>query len=110
MPKQKKNQPIIKSLEELISDYDRDRCLQALAHMESNDLGWQVLRAVMMKEYISKMAYIMDYSGKTGKQIEAAYEAGSAQTLFDMANSLISKYKDVLQQKALVTEEVRPEE
>jgi hypothetical protein len=110
MPKQKKSPPTVKSLEELISDYDRDRCLQALAGMESNDLGWQVLRAVMMKEYVSKMAYIMDYSGKTGKQIEAAYEAGSAQTLFDMANSIISKYKDVLQQKALVIEDVRPEE
>lgn len=113
MPKPKKqpNNQIIQSLEELISDYSRDELANALASVE-HDLSWKVLRAGMMKEYVNKMAYVLDNCSKSGKQIEAAYEAGVAQCLFDTANSLIAKYKEVLRQRVSggVVEEVRPEE
>jgi hypothetical protein len=109
MPKQKKSLQLIKSLEELISDHDRDQLVRALATVE-HDLSWQVLRAAMMKEYLSTVSYALDNCSKTGSQIEAAYQAGVSQCLYDMANSLIPKYKDVLQRKALVTEQSRPEE
>lgn len=111
MPKQKTPQsnPIIQSLEELISDYSRDELSHALSEIQ-NHLGWKVLRAALMKEYISKMVYIMEYSSQSGKQIEAAAESGMAKTLYDTATALIPQYVSILQNKTLVTEEPRPEE
>ncbi len=110
MPKQKPNKTIlIKSLEELISDFDRPKLVTALAMLE-HDLSWQIFRAALMKEYMAKMPLVLDNASKTGKQIEAAYESGVAQTLFDTANSLIEKYKDVLAQKINVVVGERPEE
>ena len=108
-PKKQPNDPLLQSLEELISDYSRDELSHALADIQNN-LGWKVLRAALMKEYVSKMVYIMDYSAKTGKQIEAAAEAGTAKALYDIATALIPQYIDILQNKVLVTESPRPEE
>lgn len=109
MPKLKKSDPIIQSLEELVATHDRADLVRALATLQG-DLSWKILRAALMKEYLAKVVNSLDYSSKTGKQIEAAYESGVAQALFDTANSLIEKYKDVLERKTLVHEEVRPEE
>jgi hypothetical protein len=97
VPKQIKS-PIIRSIEELISDYDREQLVSALQHLQ-HDLGWQVLRAALMKEYLRTVAYQMDLASKTGSQIESAYHAGSAQTMFDVANSLIEQYKAILEKK-----------
>lgn len=111
MPKQKlpQNNPIIQSLEELISDYSRDELATALADIENN-LGWKVLKAALMKEYVSKMVYIMDYSSKTGQQIEAAAEAGTAKALYDTATALIPQYINLLHNKVLVTQDPPPEQ
>lgn len=110
MPKQKKNQSLlIKSLEELISDFDRPKLVNALAMLE-HDLSWQILRAALMKEYMSKIPAALDNASRTGRQIEAAYEAGVAQALYDTANSIIEKYKDVLATKVNVVVGERPEE
>jgi|SRR6185295_1837820 len=108
MRKQKKS-PLIQSLEELISDYDRSQLLTALQHLE-NDLSWKVFKAALMKEYLSTVAYALDNASKTGSQIEAAYQAGAAQTMYDTATSLITKYQDVLQNKVGAIETPRPEE
>lgn len=115
MPKPKQPQKqslIIRSLEELISDYDKDTLARALQSLTINDLGWQVLKAALMKEYLRTVAYQMDMCSKTGQQIEAAYYAGSAQTMFDTANSLIPQYVDLLQNRlaALQLENTRPTE
>lgn len=104
-----KTNPIIKSLEELISDYDRDTLVRALSELKMG-VGWQVVRAALMKEYLRTVAYQMDLCSKTGKQIEAAYQAGSAQTMFDTANNLIEQYKDILEKRTSVVEVSRPEE
>ena len=109
MPRQKKNQTLIKSLEELISDFDRDQLSRALGELELS-LGWQVFKAALMKEYLSKVVYTLDNVAKTGKQIEAAYEAGSAQTMYDTANTLIDKYKDLLQNRSTAYQVERPQE
>jgi hypothetical protein len=112
MPKQKrlqKQSPLIRTLEELISDYDRDTLSRALSSLKS-DLGWQVLQAALMKEYLRTVAYQMDMASKTGTQIESAYHAGSAQTMFDVANTLIPTYKDIIEKKVGVVEDVRPQE
>ena len=109
MSKTKQKSQIIQSLEELISDYDRPTLITALQVLE-NDLGWKVFRAALMKEYLHSMSYLLDDASKTGKQIEAAYRAGAAQTMFDTANSLIDKYKTVLENNTRVLENVRPEE
>lgn len=111
MRKQKKQitTPIIKSLEELISDYDRPALVKALQMLE-HDLSWQILKAALMKEYLSTVAYTLDDVSVTGKQIEAAYKAGVAQTMYDTANSLIDKYKTVIEQRIGVLESVRPDD
>lgn len=112
MPKPKqqpKQSPIILSLEQLISDYDRPTLVRALSLLKT-DIGWQILRAALMKEYLRTVAYQLDLCSKTGKQIEAAYQAGAAQTMFDTANSLIEQYKEILENRTGVVESVRPEE
>ncbi len=110
MPRPKKSQTVlIQSLEELISDYDRPDLIRSLSLLQT-DLSWKVFRAALMKEYLYTVAASLDKSAKTGTQIEAAYYAGAAQTMFDTANNLIEKYKDVLANKTAVTQEVRPEE
>lgn len=112
MPKRKqqpKQNPLIRSLEELISEYDRDTLSRALMSLKS-DLGWQVLQAALMKEYLRTVAYQMDMASKTGKQIESAYHAGSAQTMFDVANTLIPTYVDIIDRKVGVLQEERPQE
>lgn len=100
---------LIKSLEELISDYDRTTLIRALGVLKS-DLGWQILRAALMKEYLRTVAYQMDLASKTGTQIESAYQAGCAQTMYDTANTIIDQYVKVLENRTAVLEEVRPEE
>ena len=113
MPKRKQlaQTNLIRSLEELISDDDRDVLVRALSAFQANDLGWQILKAALMKEYLATVAYSLDASSKSGTQIEAAYYSGAAQTMFDTANHLIPKYRQILEgTHNQVVEEVRPQE
>jgi hypothetical protein len=107
--KQPVNQ-IIKSLEELISDYDRDTLSRALQSVKANDIGWQIFRAILIKEYQSQVIYALEHASKSGEQIEASFRSGCAQTLLDTATTLIDKYINVLQNKAGVVQDIRPEE
>lgn len=110
MPKRKRSPVLIKSLEELISDYDRETLVRALQSFKVNDLGWQILRAALMKEHLIQASYVLEDASKTGKQIEASYHSGCSQTLYDTATTLIDKYVDFLEKNTHVTEDVRPEE
>lgn len=108
-PKLPQTSPILRSLEDLISTYDRTTLVRALAEIQTS-VGWEILRAALMKEYLRTVAYQLDLCSKTGTQIEAAYQAGAAQTMFDTANSIIEQYKAKLEGQTGVQEEVRPEE
>lgn len=107
MPKRKPS--LIKSLEELISDYDRPTLIRALSSFKANDIGWQVLRAALMKEHLNQAAYTLEYAAKTGKQIEASFHAGCSQTLYDTATALIDQYITILESKSGVVENAAPE-
>lgn len=110
MPKTKHSPTsLVPSLEELVSKYPRTDLIRALAVLQ-NDLGWQIFRAALMKEYLNTVAYALDKASKTGTQIEAAYFSGCAQTMFDTANSVIDKYIAVLAEKSAAVENDRPEE
>lgn len=112
MPKSKravKKTTLIQSLEELISDYDRPTMAKALANLKS-ELGWKVLRAALMKEYLVHVPLVLDQASKSGRASEAAYEAGVSQTLFDVANSTIDAYTTILENASSVVQAVRPEE
>lgn len=108
----RKQQPInqvIPSLDELIRTYDQPTLARALGELKTS-IGWQILRAALMQEYLRTVSYQLDLASKTGTQIEAAYQAGSAQTMFDTANTLIPQYIQKLEGKTGVVEAVRPEE
>lgn len=104
-----KPEPLIQTIEALISDYDRAQLVSALQELEGH-LGWKVFRAALIKEYGSSASYALEMASKTGKQIEAAQYAGIAQCEYDIATRLIEKYKDLLEQKTNVVENARPEE
>ena len=104
-----KQEPIIQTIEALISDYDRGDLVNALGQIE-HSTGWKVLRAALIKEYLNKSLETMDHSKKTGEQIEAAFTSGCAVALYDTATSLIERYKDLLANKTQAVEDVRPTE
>jgi hypothetical protein len=104
-----KPEPIILTMEALISDYNKEDLASALTKLE-HDLGWKVFRAALIKEYLNKSLETMEHSGKTGKQIEAAFTSGCACTLYDVATVVIERYKDLLEGNSKVVEITRPSE
>lgn len=105
----RKKEPVIQSLEELISEYDRPTLLRALSVLE-HDVSWKVFRAALMKEYLRNASYVLDKAAKDGTPVEAGYYAGVAQSLYNTANDLIETYKDVISNNVQATAEPRPEE
>ena len=112
MPKQKPlvKQALIKSLEELKGEYDRETLIQALNSFKTHNVAWKLLQAMLIKEYQNQVIYALEYSSKSGTQSEAAYRSGCAQTLLDMATSLIDKYENELAGNSAVVQSPRPTE
>ena len=111
MPKRKQqpNQNLIKSLEQLISDHDRPTLVRALGALKS-DLGWQILRSALMKNYLNHASIALDHAAKTGQQLEAAFEAGVARNSHDTATTIIDAYIYLLEERIGAIQSERPEE
>lgn len=107
--KQQPKQSLLQTLEELTNSYPSSELSSALSHLK-HDLSWKLLQAALIKEYQDQVVMAMTHSTKTGEQIEASFRSGCAQTLLDMATSVIDKYIGILEKKTTVTEEVRPTE
>lgn len=108
-PKQQR-EPLIANLEQLSKSYAREDLASALEQIQ-HGLGFKILQGALISEYQNQVLYALENSSKSGKQIEAAYYSGVAQTLLDTATALIPKYIDVLRNKTAVVEgPSRPQE
>jgi hypothetical protein len=100
----------LKTLEDLVKTYDKATLVNALGAFQTHNIAWDLFRAALIKEYQSQVIYTMDNAGKSGKQVEAAFHSGCAQTMLDTATTLVDKYIQLLTNQSGVVEDTRPTE